>query len=69
MEQPTFTALQERVEWIEQVTALCRAGEHVRVVRAIADVDNEHLASLVLVLIMARAGDHERLSEMLSSLN
>jgi hypothetical protein len=52
--------LDDRMEWINHVTELAQRRDHRAVWNAIADVDAEHLHSLVYVLILARVDDLER---------
>jgi hypothetical protein len=54
-------ALDERIEWIEQVTGLARAENWPGVQAAINDLDPAHLRSMIYVLVLARGGDAKKL--------
>ncbi len=54
-------ALDQRIEWIDQVTDLARAENFSAVQRATSDLDDEHLRSLIYVLVLARGGDAKTL--------
>jgi hypothetical protein len=61
MDDQTQTAFDERIRWINQVTDLAKDGNLKAVWQAIEDVDDEHLRSLILVLVLSRVDDFERI--------
>jgi hypothetical protein len=61
MDDETWTAFDERIRWINQVTDLAKDGNLPADWQAIEDVDDEHLRSLILVLILSRVDDYERI--------
>jgi hypothetical protein len=63
MDEQTQGAFDERIQWINQVTDLARDGRLDRVWAAIQDVDDEHLRSLILVLVLTRVDDYERVKD------
>jgi hypothetical protein len=62
-------ALDERIDWINQVTDLCRKRGPEGIQKPIADIDDEHLRSMIFVLILGRAGDQDQYAAMLARLN
>ena len=62
-------ALEERVEWINGVTELAAEDDWQGVQTAIDQLDDEHLRSVVYVLIMARSGDAQRLHDLVANWN
>jgi hypothetical protein len=56
-------ALEERIAWIVETTRLLAAGDCQAVQRAIDELDDEHLRSMIYVLLLARASDAEQVRE------
>ena len=63
MKDETKQALDERINWTNQVTDLARKPDIRAVVRAIEEVGDEHLRSLILVLVLTRVDDYERVKD------
>ena len=63
MNDDTKKALDDRIRWINEVTDLARQQHWVKVGQAIEQVDDEHLRSLMWVLINARVDDYDRVSD------
>lgn len=62
-------ALDERIEWINGVTEFATAGDWQSVQKAIDQLDDEHLRSVIYVLILARGGDTQRLRDLVANWN
>ena len=58
-------ALDERIEWINTVTGLCRERGAKAIQKPIDEIDDNHLRSMIFVLIIARADDRETLTKAL----
>jgi hypothetical protein len=59
---PTFAAsLREHIEWINRVTELGADADWHSAWKAINELDPDRLPGLVLVLVMARAGELNQL--------
>ena len=63
------SAFDERIHWINHVTDLARDGNLPAAWQAIEEVDDEHLRSMIFVLIVGCAGDQDELAARLSRLN
>jgi hypothetical protein len=63
MDDESESAYSDRIRWISHVTDYGREGDLKTVWRAIEEVDEEHLRSLILVLVLSRVDDHERMRE------
>ncbi len=59
LDPETKKALEERIEWIKTVTDLCRERGADAIQKPIDEIDDEHLRSMICVLIIARAGDRD----------
>jgi hypothetical protein len=56
--------LEDRIEWIKDVTELAAAENWRAVRKAIDDIDLEHLRLSIHILILARAGDLRKLQPL-----
>src|SRR5262249_26973610 len=62
-------ALDERIDWINQVTDLCRERGGGAIHQHIDKIDDQHLRSTIYVLILARVSDHAKLERLVSDLD
>ncbi len=62
-------ALDERVEWINRVTDLVVDEKLKAVAEAIAEIPDEHLRSMIYVLMLARGGDARTMRELATNWN
>ncbi len=59
-------ALDERLTWINTVTDLVAADNWQSVTKAIDELDDEHLRSMIYVLILARGNDLNKMRDLAS---
>ena len=61
----TRKALDERIEWINQVTDLCLKHGADAIQKHIDEIEDQHLRSMIFVLVLARARNLEERAQLL----
>jgi hypothetical protein len=57
-------ALDNRIDWINRVTDLVVSERIEAVTKAIDEIPDEHLRSVIYVLLLARGGDAQKMHEL-----